>query len=495
MTGLALLLAAGVLCAAGVDTLGWTDRDRQALGPSSRLIVNDTARGLHVAWKDGLGDVRYNFRPRSGEWRWPGGIVANSYPRNLGGLDVDLVTGQALFGTDRVTRGSIRGSFFRDSAAAAGRFLEYDLGPGYRRVAAATARYGWARFAAVRNDTVSYLSAFSSRRLERCGPFPTHSIAGGRASSRFCYLWTQTDGPDQGALMLKETPNNGQNWYLTINLSETSGLTENRAPFGAQAIYDSIRRYVVTAFHDGRRPNRSRLWILDSHDPDNWHPVHACSIPDTCRIGDYALAAGRPTVGRNPRTGELFVVWEQFDPANVEPLTGLCRADIWATRSRDNGRSWGPAVRLTGPDSASRRFPFVADVVEDSLYILCFADRCAGFWEQGQGPQTTNPVLLISVAVSELSAAVEHPSPPTPARAGPRVTPTVSRRGFDLSGAGGLFIRAFDPAGRLRAEERVAGPVCDWGHWLPPGVWLLELLPGSAATNQTVERVRVVRLP
>lgn len=492
---LLLLLLPVPAAAISVDTVGWTDRDRQAIGPSHRYIVNDPERGIHAVWKDGLGDIRYNFRPRGEAWRWAGGVVANRYPRNLGGMDVIFTTGRAVFGTDYVSRGSVRSSFFRDSAPGAGRFIETRLARGYRRLLAATSRHGYVRFAGLRADSLYHLSHFSFQRLDRSGPFPTHTLTGSRSSARFSYIWTRPAGPDSGALMLKETPNNGMHWFPAVNLSDTSGLAENRAPLGGQALYDSIRLYVVTAFPDRGNPGRSRIWFYAKYDSAAWYPVHEYEIARPELAGDYALAAGRPTIGRAPGTSELFVVWEQFDPENIEPRTGLARADLWVARSQDTGRTWGPASRLTGPDSASRRFPFLADIVDDSLRIICFADRCAGFWEQGQGPQTRNPVLLLSVAASGLPVAVEEPG----SRPGPTVPvavfPTVSSRGFTFRFEGTREVRAFDPAGRLRAEARLTGPVASWGESLAPGVWLLEFRPMAGRVGPPGDPVRVVRLP
>ncbi|HDQ98681.1 MAG TPA: exo-alpha-sialidase [candidate division WOR-3 bacterium] len=485
------------LCA---DTAGWTTRDRQVLGTANRYFVNDPARGLHAVWKHDTGSISYNFRPRGRAWRWPGGTIVNQRPRNLGGMDVDLVSGRALLGTDYISRGSPRGSFYRDSAPGAGRFLETYLGRGWRQVLAATQRYGWARFAALRNDSVSYLLQLSHRRLGASSMFPTHSVTGARNSSRFCYLWTQGEHPDVGALMLKETPNNGQNWYVTVNLSDSSRIPQSRAPHGGQAVYDSIQLYVVTAFTDGEDPNHSELWCYAKYETPEWYRIHEHRVPDTLRLGEFALAAGRPTMGRNPRTGELFVAWEQFDADNIEPATGLARADIWVARSQDRGRSWGTPVRLTGPDSMSRRFPYLADIVDDTLRILCFADRYAGFSEQGQGPLTMNPVLVLSLPADELPSAVVSRLPLELDNDRPQLRPTISRRGFDLSAPGPAIIRAYCPAGRLRAESRVVSPVRNWGQELEPGVWFVDVIFDSRGRESgvpaTAKRTfRVVRLP
>ncbi|MEO0050836.1 MAG: hypothetical protein ABIK42_06815, partial [candidate division WOR-3 bacterium] len=93
----------------------------------------------------------------------------------------------------------------------------------------------------------------------------------------------------------------------------------------------------------------------------------------------------------------LYCVWEQFDPQNIDPRTNIARADIWAAASFDNGRTWTEPLRLTQPDEASKRFPYLAEVVDDTLHILYFADQEAGSWELGEGERRLNPVIYLRV--------------------------------------------------------------------------------------------------
>jgi hypothetical protein len=140
------------------------------------------------------------------------------------------------------------------------------------------------------------------------------------------------------------------------------------------------------------------------------------------RVGDAALAACRPSIGIDRRRREYYTVWEQFDPDNVDPVTGLARASVWAARSTDRGLHWGPALRLTPPGDRSLRFPYLAEDVADTLLVICFADSVAGFSEQGQGPASTNPVLCLRVAANSLPVAVaENPTAPAQPVPGPTI--------------------------------------------------------------------------
>jgi hypothetical protein len=113
----------------------------------------------------------------------------------------------------------------------------------------------------------------------------------------------------------------------------------------------------------------------------------------------------------------LVCVWEQFDSTNVEPRTGLLRADIWAARGDSTGQSWGIPVRLTSPDSTSKRFPSVAgQAAGDTIIVSYLTDLCAGFAMYQQGPDTYNPYVVQWVPLESLPpplAAVNEPKKPT----------------------------------------------------------------------------------
>jgi hypothetical protein len=502
--GLALLaLLASTQAQILADTVGYTSRDRQMYGPAVRYIANDTSSGIHAVWKDGLGLIRYNFRPRRGNWRWPNGVEVNSDPHNLGSMDVDISNGRAVISADHVVRNASVAVYFKDNGPGSGVFREDTIGTGYRHCLVGTTNYGWTKFGAVMNDTFFYCTVLGGYPVGKVGPFPAVNLAVSKLIGRYGYIWAATEDPGRGALFLKQTPNNGANWYATVALSDSVPSPLSRSMLGACATYDSIKVHLVADLYDGQDPHRSQIWHYCPYDTPAWHLIQDYACPESTQLGDYALAATRPSIGmdRRPhelhtvmdrRRHELYTVWEQFDPANIDPSTGLARADIWAARSCDQGLNWGEPVRLTVPDNTSKRFPFLAEVVDDTLRVLYFADKVAGFWEQGQGVQTTNAVVYLRVAADFLPTAVQERPDPGLAQEPAEVRPSVARRGFEVRPAPGvhlLHVRVADESGRIVAEPAVSRIPLSWGASARPGVYFLHI-----ATDHGDRTVRVTKI-
>lgn len=429
-----------------VDTVGWTDRDLQFYGPALRYLVYDTTFGTHVVWKNGYGEIRYNHCPRHGTWRWPTGTVINRFQRNLGCLDIDVRNGWAYISTDYLWRGRPVISYFADSAAGAGSFRETRLAYDRRHNLVAASDRGYPKFAALSADSIYYYGYFGGVPLGEVGPFPSHNLAVSKQSGRFGYIWTTNQGPHAGRLYLKQTPNNGANWYATVSLSDSVPSTYNRSLLGACATYDTIRLHLIADLYDGTNRYDVVFWHYCPYLSPPWHVALHVALPDTTPIGTRNLAACRPSIGLDRRRQEFYIVWEQFDPGNIDPRTGLARADIWASRSRDYGCTWGDPQRLTGPDSVSHRFPFLAEVVDETLRILCFGDRVAGVWEQGEGEQTVNPVLLLRIPADRLPVAVGEQSAPIPSQRPPgHKLVTGTGLGFSESGS----LKLVDATGRI----------------------------------------------
>jgi hypothetical protein len=154
--------------------------------------------------------------------------------------------------------------------------------------------------------------------------------------------------------------------------------------------------------------------------------------------------------------------------------------------------NWGEPVRLTVPDNTSKRFPFLAEVVDDTLRVLYFADKVAGFWEQGQGVQTTNAVVYLRVAADFLPTAVQERPDPGLAQEPAEVRPSVARRGFEVRPAPGvhlLHVRVADESGRIVAEPAVSRIPLSWGASARPGVYFLHI-----ATDHGDRTVRVTKI-
>jgi hypothetical protein len=457
------LLALGLLRVVATplaDTVGRTSRDRQMHGPAVRYVVNDTLSGIHLVWKDGIGEIRYNFRPRGGSWRWPAGSTVNPLPRNLGCLDVDVTTGRAVISADRLGSGSGIISQFTDSAAGVGYFVESDVALDHRHGLVAAANYGYTRQLAVRNDTLFFRSILASFRLGRVGGYPTFNVAASKQSGRYGCVWAVNDGPDAGRIYFRQTPNSGGQWYPLVSISDSLPSLLNRSLNSGACAYDSIRVHVALETYDGADVLHSQIWYYCPYDTPAYYRVRDCRLPSSARLGLHSLAAGRPSVALSRDRKAVFVVWEEFDTGNVDSVTGLARADIWAARSPDYGRTWHEPRRLTEPDETSKRFPFVAEVVDDTLHIVYFADRRAGLWENGEGEPTDNAVVYLRVPASYLPAVADAAPPGRPVTR----AATVSRA---LTG------RPIDAAGRTASARPAAGVYFESSPGVPPRRLLL----------------------
>jgi len=486
------------------ETIGYTSRDRQMYGPAIRYLVFDSLSGTHAVWKDGYGSIRYNFRPRGEAWRWPGGMVVNAYPRSLGSLDINPASHSAIICADHLFRDTHILSLFTDSGPGAGRFRERQSSGECRFTLVGTNSVGTPKFAVLSNDSLVYRQfvSFSPMFIGRVGAFPAFNLATSkqRATGWYGYIWVETEGPDTGALFLRETSNNGQTWFSASRLSDSVPSTLSRSALAGSGTYDSATIHLLADLYDGSDVLHSQIWHYSKRSPA-WRLVHDYSCPSGARLGDNALAADRPSIGVNRALGEQYAVWEQFDPDNIDPATGLCRADIWAARTAGAARNWSPAIRLTEPDSTSKRFPFLAEVVNDTLHIIYFADQVAGFWEQGQGPQTTNAVMYLRVPVNVLPAAVaEAPvAPVVPFQVAVTPNPFTSTTTIRLFTSSfilhpsSLAVRVHDAAGCLVHSSLGTGSssfTLDLRS-VPPGVYFLTARAGpNAACCRVVKTAR-----
>ncbi len=460
-----------------VDTIGWTTRDRQFHFPALRYLVNDTLRGIHAVYKDGYGEIRYNFKPRGEDWRFPEAIVINPYQRNLGCLDINN-NGRTLIATDYRNRGDKTITYFLDSAPGAAVFQEIAVTEGLQYPLVGIGRYGYLKFAAIGNDTLYYFSPFTRYRVGVIGSFPTHNLIASKISSRLGFIWSEKNS---GKLFLRETPDGGGTWYPLRNLSENIPTRFNRSLFGASAVYDSIRIHLVADLIESTNRGIVQLWHYCPYDTPAWHFIYEYAITDTTVLGIYTAAIDRPSIGIERRTGtsgnRLYVVWEQFNPENIDPRTGIARTDIWASCSPDNGRTWTQPIRLTTPDSISKRFPYLAEVVNDTLHIIYFADLVAGSWELGEGPITRNPVIYLRVPASVFTAGVKEKPlfniPPGD------FLPTLFTGGKELP----LYrsCRVFNSSGRLVPGDPLL---------LPSGVYFIVMQTGNSYLIQPLIKIR-----
>jgi hypothetical protein len=192
---------------------------------------------------------------------------------------------------------------------------------------------------------------------------------------------------------------------------------------GLFAFFDSQGRLHITAavypeVYDTAYTNPAEIWHWCLANQPHWARIHhAGCLPENMQgsVGYNAIYADRPSMGEGS-DGQLYVAWEQFDSSNVEPQTERLRAGVWASSSTNNGASWGYSLQLTERNTSSHRFPCIIDHMmsgepaEDTICVLYLMDQAAGFFVQGEGPATPNPVICQFVPAN-LDGLAERPTP------------------------------------------------------------------------------------
>ena len=244
--------------------------------------------------------------------------------------------------------------------------------------------------------------------------FPTQNIAASKQSGKVCLVWEiTTDLPEDA--YVQTSSDHGTTWSSSEQLPTpdayggdtlTSFHITSLFPF-----YDNDDRLNIVAnfcpvVNDTTYVVPSEIWHYCPDNTPEWNLIHVAGCDPAhleASIGYNATYACRPSIGQDDY-GDLFVSWEQFDSANVEVGTGRLRADIWAAGSTDGGLTWSAARKLTTAESTSCRFPSICDLTwpGDSMAVLYEIDQCAGFFVQGEGPGTNNPIVAQKVPIDSM---------------------------------------------------------------------------------------------
>ena len=455
-----------------VDTVGGTTYDWWFNGPIHRDIVNSPNYGLHVSWMysaETTGttfidrNMRYNFYDYvSSAWNWidpdfmQSGVNVYAERSGCGNLAADLTTGVAYISRHGGT--PQQSTVARDIVPGAGIF---EFAPGD------TDLNGTGPVIAMGEGDRLHMVAMSSAynmTYARMPTWPTwdtvmplqggldYNIAASKVSPKVFICWTDNMSPVSRAY-----------WRLSEDGGTTWGpQTELAAPpaYGGDT---------VTSFHI-----TSLFPFYDAHD----HLHVAVNVIPGCapehllgEVGYNATYACRPSMGEDT-SGNLFVVWEQFDSSNIEPLTGWLRASIWAawSYSEYNGALWSPALRLTPPTSASHRFPCVIDRAQPdgsmwpATQVLYLMDPIAGFFVQDEHHGVRCPVVVQWPEFRDAIQDAPTPSPDTRLR----IWPNPASQTLHI--AGGQRLVLLDVAGRERA--RLHDGTNDIGT-LPPGIYVV----------------------
>jgi hypothetical protein len=248
-----------------------------------------------------------------------------------------------------------------------------------------------------------------------CG-MHAHNLAASKQSGKVCAVWPEASSYPMPA-WYRESEDSGRTWLPPVNLETPLAFGgDTVASFYISSLfpyYDSHDRLHIVAdlfpvVHDTGSIVPSAIWHWCADNAPEWSEIHRAGC-DTANLlgspGWNALYACRPCIGEDSR-GNLYSTWEQFDSANVESLTARLRADVFVAASEDNGQTWLPAVKLTDAGTGSCRFPSIAAMAmpgePDTFMVSYMVDQVAGFWVQGEGPWTRNPIVVQKVPVTDL---------------------------------------------------------------------------------------------
>ena len=480
-----------------IDTVGGTTYDWWANGSRWPSIVNSPGYGTHVTWMYSAElsgttypdrNMRYNFYDNAtSAWNWidpdfmQSGVNVYAERSGYGNLGADPSTGVAIIG--RHGGSPIHPSLARDIAPGAGIFEYAEGTPTWDN-------YQWPPLAVGQGSvihqfpiTAAYLLGYARVAtwptydavvggFDPGTTFPTHAIAASKVSPKVYTCWTDNVAPVSRAYG-RLSEDGGTTW---------GGVTELVAPPGFGG--DTVTSYHITSlfpFYD----QNDGLHVLANVMPvvndtgyiipaeiwhwmnGTWTEIHRATCAPTNLLGGVgynAMYACRPSMGEDA-SGNLAVCWEQFDSANVEPVTGFIRADIFATASTDNGVTWAPAKKLTDAGTHSCRFPSMVDwITNNDVQILYLLDLTAGFAVQGEHPGENNYALVQHVPLPALIGVSEGPNV-VPTRTELSVTPNpVGNRAlisYAVPHSGNVSLVVYDAAGRpvqtLVNSQRAAG--------------------------------------
>ena len=506
-----------------IDTVGGTTYDWGANGPMNRMIVNSPGHGIHVLWmysQSASGtsfpdrNMRYNYYDyAAGAWNWidpdymTSGVNVFTDRSGYGNLQADPATGSAIAGSHQGS-GTLSAVFARDFEAGAG-FFEYSTIPGgHVWPAAVVGQNGYIHVGALNDPGRASLDYIRSTTWDDWdSPVSlvglTSAIqapAASKVSDNVCMAWVPP----------AEAPGNGR-YRISTDAGTTWGTEQILAPppafggdtsagfwiVGFSPFYDKFDKLhivgSVTPYLGGTgyvAPAGIWHWC-----PDNspaWTMVGLMSDADLqAAVGYNAVAACRPSLGEDANGG-LYVVWEQFDPANVEPgPPERLRADIYyAQDNGDHGQTWQAPVKITDTDETTKRFPSIIDLLPgDTLVVRYIQDLKAGFFIQGENVATNNPIIVHKISTAGIGEGRRVPMVEV-LSVRPNPFAGTAELSYTLPRASDVEFNVFDLAGReiarLCDRHQAAGQYSAvWNAAdLTPGIYIARLKAGEKMLTQ-----------
>ena len=487
-------IAGGTDFVGHIDTVGSTTYDWQVNGPCDVYIYADSGFGVSVIWMyssetSGSADrnIYYNYYDFASA-HWVGGVPVSSERCGYGNLDVNPVTHCAHVGCHQ---GNIYPTVGRDYAPGVGLFEPCVGSPN-------ADGYAWPSINLSHSEKVHVALAGQVSQegpyYSRVSPWCTWSIPisipqgevpgsdmatyiakASKTGQKVVISWVYSNIdptlPAEG--YYRQSADDGATWAHPVQIPFPPAYTpgsETTASFYMAGIYpyldygDNLHVVAIVMPMIGGMGYAIPTEVWHWYQPTGlWSRIarHGCDGTHLRgSVGYNALFANRPTLAEGA-DDEFVCVWDAFDSMNVEPQTGILRADVYAARSADNGATWGPYLRLTDPDSTTRIFPSLSPrMVFDTCWVRYEQDLCAGFGiaPYAQGPITNNPIIVQRFGKQELPlppVSIAQDRARTPQRlllsVAPNPCPGRAVISYDLPEAGRVSLRVCDVSGHTVA--------------------------------------------
>ena len=133
-----------------------------------------------------------------------------------------------------------------------------------------------------------------------------------------------------------------------------------------------------------------------------WDSVHFGTVSSQ---GTNHLQIDYPSLGvdANGVLSLAFTAFSGDDSSNIDAVSGINYADIWAVSSANNGLQWGEPLNLTNSPEDDDRYPYLSPWNDaGKINVLYMSDPVAGSFAFGDAAPTSTPDFLF--------LKVNHPS-------------------------------------------------------------------------------------
>jgi hypothetical protein len=441
--GSSIPLPPGVILTSPGQQVGTTHYDYQTNGSTGNRVVKDVSGNIHVCWMNGISFwsgnrwVYYNFRDAAaGTWNWTTtGVQVNPPPQGDGYTNMDLLSGgegvieyHSLTDQDWVVLSV-------DVLPGFGTFTEYDVPD---RIPGDTVAI-WPYVAVDRQDRIHvvahayYSEGGSTKRViytrsEDQGVNWTTPVDFDSTNS-ISTIIVASSVNDKVAIINPQYGQHPDAFNDIIYIESQDGVTwdwqnkHNVTMYDTSCYRDSIWAY---ADNDAVYDNNGDLhivWNAFKTVPGgeallqsflyHWSEATGISFiaehpdepswPPNCATGGWNWPLAKLSLGVDDENN-LFCIFTRFDSTDCS-VGGYANGELYGTASNDGGVTWGRMVNLTNsptPDCwpgecDSDHWSSMAELVDDSLYILYINDKDAGGIPQTEGVDTENPVMYYAV--------------------------------------------------------------------------------------------------